>query len=328
MSVAKAEMPIYTSARARRQTLILRALQVLGAATALVLFVGMVTTDGFFTLQNFRAILSSTTFVGMVAVGMTIIMIHGSFVSLSLGTTATVAAMLFMFGLQFGIAAAVVMALALGCLIGLAQGLAVGAWAANPIILTIAAGGIQQGAASALSEGSSITPASNSYEFLNATHFGIPLGFYLLLALVVLAELFMRRTRVGRGIYLTGENRAAARAAGLPLGAIGGWVFAAAGTCAALAGIFLGALNHSASLALNSGTLNYDAIAAALVGGTAIAGGHGSVWRALVGALAIATITDLLLLRGYGTGIQILLKGVIVTGMVVALHLSSKRAAK
>ncbi|MBK5232870.1 MAG: ABC transporter permease [Thermoleophilia bacterium] len=286
------------------------------------------TTHGFLTLNNFRAVLGSTTFVGIVAVGMTIIMISGSFVSLSLGTTATVTAMLFIFGLQFGVVASILMTLTLGCLIGVVQGLAIGAWAANPIILTIAAGGIQQGIAVAVSGGTTITPDSDSFEFLNETLLGVPLGFYILLALVTGAELFMRRTKYGREIYLTGESRSAARAAGLPLGAIGARVFAIAGACAALAGIMLGAFNHSASLLLNNGTLNYDAIAAALVGGTAIAGGHGSVWRALIGALVIATVTDLLLLRGYSTGVQILLKGLIVTGMVVALHLNSSREGK
>ena len=320
--------PASVSVRSQRRVLVLRLLQAVGAAAALVLVLGAATTQGFVSVNNFQAILGSTTFVGMVAVGMTIIMISGSFVSLSLGTTATVTAMSFVYALQFGLVAAILAALTLGCMIGLIQGLAIGAWAANPIILTIAAGGIQQGVTVAVSGGATITPGSDSYEVLNGTLLGVPLGFYLLLALVGGAELFMRQTRFGREIYLTGGSRPAARAAGLPLGAIGGRVFAIAGICAALAGVMLGAFNHSASLLLNNGTLNYDAIAAALVGGTAIAGGHGSVWRALVGALIIATVTDLLLLRGYGTGVQILLKGLIVTGMVVALHLSSGRAGK
>jgi ribose/xylose/arabinose/galactoside ABC-type transport system permease subunit len=314
--------------RARRRALVLRVLQILGLAAAVVLAVGAIATHGFFSVNNLQAILGSTTFVGMIAVGMTIIMISGSFVSLSLGTTATVCAMFFVYATQFGVVAAILMALLLGCIIGLIQGLAIGGWAANPIILTIAAGGIQQGVTVAVTSGTTITPTSDSYQFLNDTLLGVPLGFYILLVLVGLAEVFMRRTRFGREIYLTGESRSAARAAGFPLAAIGGRVFAIAGACAALAGIMLGAFIHSASLLLNNGTLNYDAIAAALVGGTAIGGGHGSVWRALVGALVIATITDLLLLSGYSTGVQILLKGLIVTGMVVALHLSSNRESR
>jgi len=110
----------------------------------------------------------------------------------------------------------------------------------------------------------------------------------------------------------------------LPLAAIGTRVFVIAGASAALAGIMLAAFNHSASLLLNRGTLNYDAIAAALIGGTAISGGKGAIWRALLGAIVIATVTDLVLLRGYSTGVQILIKGLIVVGFVVALHLRSR----
>ena len=193
--------------RARRRALALRLLQILGLAAALVLAVGAITTQGFFSVNNLQAILGSTTFVGMVAVGMTIIMISGSFVSLSLATTATVTAMFFVYALQFGVVAAILMALALGSIIGLVQGLAIGGWAANPIILTIAAGGIQQGVTVAVSSGATITPTSDSYEFLNDTLLGVPLGFYILLALVGLAEVFMRRTRFGREIYLAGGEQ-------------------------------------------------------------------------------------------------------------------------
>jgi len=73
-------------------------------------------------------------------------------------------------------------------------------------------------------------------------------------------------------VYLVGDNRAAARAAALPLGRVGAGVFAIAGACAGLAGIFMASFNHSASLLLNRGTPGYDAIAAVLIGGAAIGG--------------------------------------------------------
>jgi ribose/xylose/arabinose/galactoside ABC-type transport system permease subunit len=137
-------------------------------------------------------------------------------------------------------------------------------------------------------------------------------------------ELILRGTRLGREIYMLGESRAAARAAALPLGRIGASVFCLAGVTAALTGILLAAFNHSASLLLNRGTLNYDAIAATLIGGAAIAGGRGAVWRTLGGVIIIAFATDLVLLRGYSTGTQILLKGLVMMVFVLALHLRSK----
>src|SRR5262245_13065203 len=77
-------------------------------AIAVVVAAAAATTPGFLSTQNFRAILGTTTFVGLIAIGMTVIMISGSFVSMSLGTMATVTAIFFIYALKFGVAEAIV----------------------------------------------------------------------------------------------------------------------------------------------------------------------------------------------------------------------------
>lgn len=283
------------------------------------------TTPGFLSAQNFRAILGTTTFVGLIAVGMTVIMISGSFVSMCLGTMATVTAIFFIYALKFGVTEAIVATLALGALLGLVQGFLIGAWDANPIVVTIAASALLEGASVAFTGGRALSPPDDDYRFLNATPYGIPAGTIVLLLLVVVVEFLMRRTRLGREVYMVGESRAAARAASLSLSQVGCWVFMLAGLSAALAGIFLASFNHGASLLLNRGTLNYDAIAAVLIGGTAITGGRGAVWRTLLGVILIAAITNLVLLRGYTLGAQIFFKGILMAVFVLAIHLRSRR---
>jgi simple sugar transport system permease protein/ribose transport system permease protein len=299
------------------QALIVAALVALVAAAAL-------TTPGFVTLDNLRAILASTTFVGLIAVGMTVIMISGSFVSMSLGTTATVTAIFFVFALNFGVVPAILATMALGAILGVAQGYLIGAWNANPIIVTIAAGAILEGLSVAFTGGQALSPPDSAYAFLNQTPLGVPLGTYVLVVVAAGADLLLRRTRIGREIYMLGESRPAARAAALPLGTIGCVVFILACICASITGIFLASFNHGASLLLNRGTLNYDAIAATLIGGTAIAGGRGAVWRTLLGVVLIAVITDLVLLRGYSLGAQIFFKGLIMSLFVLLIHLRSR----
>ena len=294
------------------------------AAVILALGAVAINTPGFLTPQNFRAILGTTTFVGLIAVGMTVIMISGSFVSMSLGSLATVCAIFFIFALKFGVITAIFSTLALGAVLGLVQGYLIGAWAANPIIVTIAAGALLEGLSVALTGGQAMSPPNSDYGFLNATPYGIPVGTFVLLLLVAAVELLLRRTRLGREVFMLGESRAAARAASLSLGEIGSWVFIIAGISAALAGIFLASFNHGASLLLNRGTLNYDAIAATLIGGTAIAGGRGSIWRTLLGVVLIAAITNLVLLRGYSLGAQILFKGILMSIFVLVIHLRSR----
>jgi ribose/xylose/arabinose/galactoside ABC-type transport system permease subunit len=245
---------------------------------------------------------------------------------MTLGVTAAVTAIFFVWSLQFGVPVAIVSTILLGILIGAVQGYAVGAFGADPIVLTIAAGAVQAGVVVGISGGSTITPPDDAYSFLNNTIAGLPLTFYVLLGVVIVVELIMRKTTFGRRVYMVGENRAAAYSAGFPMGAIGAGVFAIACGVTAVAGIMLGAFNQGASLLL-TGSLTYDAIAATLVGGTLVAGGHGSVWKTLIGAIVIATVTDLLLLRGYETGVQIMVKGLLVIVAVVIVHLrySGKR---
>jgi ribose/xylose/arabinose/galactoside ABC-type transport system permease subunit len=115
----------------------------------------------------------------------------------------------------------------------------------------------------------------------------------------------MRRTRFGRQTYLLGENRVAARAAALPITLLTVGAFGIASLYTAGSGILIGATSANASLLL-VGSYTYDAIAAALVGGNAVTGGRGSIARTAAGAIFIATISDMLLLRGYSTGAQIL----------------------
>ena len=90
-----------------------------------------------------------------------------------------------------------------------------------------------------------------------------------------------------------------------------------AGALFAVTAAFTAAFNTSANVNLG-GTLTFDAIAAVLAGGTPISGGRGSALRTLAGAVLIAAVSDILLLRGYSTGVQVMVKGLIVLLVVVA----------
>lgn len=285
------------------------------------------TTHRFLSLDNARAIVASSAFVGITAIGATLVMISGSGVSLATSQTATVAAMFFLASQPLGLAVAVVIALATGIAVTAVQGAIVGFWHANPIVLTIAAGFAIGAATVWFSGGTPVYPKARSFDVLNSTQLGLPMAVYVLLAVTVLAQFTLRRTPAGRQMYLVGSNRAAARAAGLPVGRVTVVAWSFFGACIALTGVFLASFNTSATATLG-GTLTLDAIAAVLVGGTAIAGGRGSALQTLGGAVLIAVISDVLLLRGFSTGIQILVKGVLVLAVVVAVHLRTTRGTR
>ncbi len=323
--VAKAEETVDAKATAPRGNLDQWLIRGMFAVALIVLVIAALTAPGFATKENAKAILSSMGSVGILAVGMSAIMISGNLFSLSLGITATVMAMLYLSLLGLGWVLASLIVLVAGALVCALQGLIIGGINGNPIIVTIGAGSALSGLAAWVSGGKGVYPAGGaSTGPLSSAPFGLSSSVYLLAVLAVLVWLFMTRTSLGRQMYLVGENRPAARAAGLLITRVTCVAFGVAGLCAALAGVYLGAVNKNANL-FNGNNVTYDAIAAVLVGGSAVTGGHGSVGRSVLGALVIAAISDVLLLRGYSTGAQIMVKGLVVFVVVLSSALLQKR---
>jgi ribose/xylose/arabinose/galactoside ABC-type transport system permease subunit len=291
---------------------------ILLAAIVIAVIVGA-ETPRFFSIENAKAILVSTGTIGIAALGVTLIMVCGGLVSLAVGETAAVAGMVFLFSLDFGLLLALVSAMAVAAVVTALQGAMIGAWQANPIILTIAAASILTAVGAQLTATSAVQPASNAYEWLNKTPLGVPVVVFALLGLTLVVQFLMTVTRVGRLMYAVGENRAAARAAGLPVASTVVVAFAAAGALMAVSGAFSAATSHTITL-LGASQLTFNATAAVLAGGTAIFGGFGSAVRTLFGALLIATVTDLMLLRGADIGMQTLVKGLLVLMVVLIGH--------
>jgi ribose/xylose/arabinose/galactoside ABC-type transport system permease subunit len=134
---------------------------------ALIIF-GAFATPGFLTISNLSAILTSTAFVGIIAIGSTLIMLSGSLFSISLGTTTAITAILFMSLLHYGVVAAILGTLAAGTAIFALQGALVGLIGANPIIVTIGAGAIQEGIVGWLAPGDITPPAEPTSSFWRA----------------------------------------------------------------------------------------------------------------------------------------------------------------
>lgn len=289
------------------------------AGLAALLLYGMLTTDGFATIDNGRAILGAIAVTGFAALGATVVMISGNLFSMSTSITAAACAMVFLATLDLGVALALPAALLSGAIIYAVQGFAIGAWGANPIVITIGVGSLQTAVATMLTDGSSVrvAPDVTSYKFLSDTLAGIPVGVYLLVAAGVALHLVLVRSTWGRNLYFQGQSHSAAYAAGLPVLFTTVIAFAVAGACTSFAGVLQAASTQSATVN-DLATLTFDAVAAAVVGGTAIAGGRGSIPRTLLGVLVIATVSDLLLLREYSAGVRLMATGVLVIVFVLA----------
>ncbi len=141
---------------------------------------------------------------------------------------------------------------------------------------------------------------------------GIPTAGVILLGLVIFFGLITTRTRFGRYIFAVGGSAEASRRAGINVSAIRISVFALSGALAGIAGLIQTSRLNAASLAINPGEVTLEAIAAAVIGGTSLFGGRGSVWSALLGALVIGSVANGLDLVGQGPDVKLMVEGAIL----------------
>ena len=286
---------------------------VLAALVALAL-----TTPGFLSFPSMMSLLTTVSFIGCVAVGMTLITISGNIMSFSLGATVGASAMIFIVAVNaHGVPLAFMFALMFGGAVSAAQGFIIGVARANPIIISIASLSLVYGVAEAFAESGTIyANAVVGYGPLKGAMLGVPVEFILLIAVTLISQALLSFTVFGREVFMVGSSYRATIATGARAWRVVTGAYLWAGVLAGLAGVMLAIRYDSASMSYGVG-YDYDAVAAVLVGGTPMKGGEGSVFRTLVGALVIAIIQVVLLLRGFNPEWQYFISGLIVLGVIM-----------
>jgi D-xylose transport system permease protein len=141
---------------------------------------------------------------------------------------------------------------------------------------------------------------------------GIPSGVLCFVGCIIVFDLITRRTRFGRAIFAVGGNAEAARRAGIAVDQVRIAVFALSAARAACGGILAGSRLFAVNQSSGSGDILLDAIAAAVIGGTSLFGGRGSVWSALLGALVIGSIANGMDLLALSSSIKFMVTGVVL----------------
>ncbi len=280
-------------------------------------------TPGIMSLPSFFALLNSISFIGCVAVGMTFITLSGNIMSLALGATTSASALIFLATLTLGVWPAFALAIAFGSVLTALQGAVIGSLRANPILVSIAALALMLGTAQIVTNGQSVYPAAPGSEIFKARLFGLPVSALFFFAVAIIGQIVLSYTRYGLAIIIIGSNARAAEAAGFHTGRIVMVAYLLAGALSAVSGVLLSARYGSADMELANG-YDYSAIAAVLVGGTAIEGGSGSVVRTLIGVTIIALVEVVLILRGFSDQAQYFITGLIVLA-VILLHAMGER---
>jgi len=262
------------------------------AALVVLLLINVILTPNFAAYDNFRNILVQVTPTMLVAIGMTLVIATGG-IDLSVGSVMAIASAVGAVSLDYGAAAAIALALAAAAAIGVFNGILIAGFKIQPIIITLALLISGRGIAQVISNGGQVISFNDpAFEFLGQGNvLGIPFQIILLVVVIGFAVFLLRSTVFGRYLIAVGGNEEAARLSGIRVNRTKVTVYALSGFLAGLAGlIYTARLGASDASKVGDG-IELDAIAATVVGGTALSGGRATVIGTVIGALIMIVIT-------------------------------------
>ena len=290
----------------------LRPQQIPILATALVFVllyvVASFTCKGFFSWLQFEGLLNGNATLGLVAIGMTFVILSGG-IDLSVGAAIAMNSMLFatlLVHYEYSVGVAIPMVLAAGLGFGATLGAIIHWFRLPPFLVTLAGMFLARGIALVLTKESRISlfdhPTLGALSNWNLeipvirlggkslwTELMLPIPPLVFFAFLVLAIIIAHWTRFGRNVYAIGGDESSALLMGLPVGRTKIGVYALSGFCAAMAGVML-AIGTSAGNASAGQMFELDAIAAVVIGGTLLSGGVGYVLGTLLGVMILGII--------------------------------------
>jgi len=279
-------------------------------------------SDRFMTVNNIFNVLRQSTINGIIAVGMTLVILTAG-IDLSVGSILALSSVIAASALQSGVPvpAAIALGLGIGAGCGLINGVIITKPKVPPFVATLGMMTIARGLALVFTGGKPITGLPDTFRSIGTGSIGpIPTPIILAAIAFIAGYILLTRTSLGQFIYAIGNNPVAARYAGVSVSLNITFVYVVSGLLSALAGLILIARLNSAQPTAGLG-FEFDAIAAVVVGGTSFAGGVGGLGGTLIGVLIIAVLNNGLNLLNISSFYQ-----PVVSGIVIALALLLHRA--
>lgn len=278
----------------------------------------------FLTPNNFESIGRQTAMVSIIAFGATFVITTGN-IDLSVGSlvglVGVVAAMCMRAGM--GIPLSSVMGILTGVGFGFANGILVAKAKIPAFLVTLGTMGIARGLALTVTNTKAVIIMNENFtQFWGAGSVGgIPTSILWTVILFLFAIWLYHYTTFGNYVKAVGGNKTAAIYSGVKVDKVTIWVFVLAGFMAAIAGLIMAARLKSGRPEVGSG-MELDAVAAVILGGTALSGGRGKMVNTLIGSLIMGVIVNGLIIMGVQTNIQEIIKGIII---IAAVSLSEKQ---
>jgi ribose transport system permease protein len=285
------------------------------------------TTNVFFSVRNALNILDQVTVLGILAVGMTLVIVIGG-IDLSVGSILALVMMVMGWlkeTFDVPLPLAILVALLCGAVCGSLNGLLVTKAKLPAFIATLAMMSIGRGLANIVTDGRQVVGFPDWFTSLSTIrHFGfLSITVALFLILVLMTWIFLRYRSAGRSLYAIGGSAEVARLAGIKVQALTIWVYVAAGTLAGIAGIAQASRLDSSEPSAGLG-YELDTIAAVVIGGASLSGGIGGIGGTIVGVLIIGVLHNGLNLIGVSPFIQQVIIGAVIAVAVMADTLRRK----
>lgn len=273
----------------------------------------------FFSVNNIMNIFRQTSIYGILAVGMTFVILTGG-IDLSVGSILALSGIVcagMMKNNDTGIFLSALAAIAIGGGLGLVNGLIITIGKITPFVVTLGMMTIARGLTLIYSNGYPISGFSAAFRQLGGGYaLGIPIPVIIFLVTVALAWFLLNHTRLGRYTYAIGGNEETVKLSGINVGFYKTMAYVLVGIAAGISALILTSRLNSAEAIAGQG-YELDVIAAVVVGGTSLSGGRGSIIGTLIGALLIGVINNGMNLLGISPYFQLVVKGIIIIGAVI-----------
>ena len=297
--------------------------------TAILILFALIFVDGFGSLMNITDVFHRAAPIGIVAVGMTFVVISGNYLDLSVvAQVATSGVILIAVSNNYGLFPAILAALAAAMLFALVNGTAVGIFKANAVIVTLATTFIGLGLLRLFSGGSIFFgPPDGPVRTFGLGKIGpIPYSAIVLIIMTIVLGLILNRTNFGFLVRSFGVNESATRLGGTNTALVIIGAFLVTAVAAMIAGFVLAAFSNTA--VSNDGVgYEFPALAAFIVGEPSVFGGRGSVHRTFLGVIFVSVLTNILVLSGISFGYQQVALGVLIV-LAVSLDALARKVAQ
>jgi len=281
-------------------------------------------SEYFLQWQNLLNILRQVSYTGIIALGMTFVIVSGG-IDLSVGSMAAFVGSLGILAMNalagrsepLAVAAALAVALGSGLLCGFANGLLITKGRIAPFIVTLGTMALFRSLSLYMKDAGEFRSESSLFGSLGSSAPGqIPVPVIVMVALAAALSFVLRRTRYGRYVRAVGSNARVARYSAIDVDRTRLIGYTLTGLLVGISAVLISMRFNSVGTSTMGVNYELDAIAAVIIGGTSMAGGRGTIWGTIIGAITLGVINNMLNMVGISPYLQGTVKGLVIIGAV------------